>query len=80
MELVVSRQPLTLTDGRLTLGTEQTEHVTRQIDGRGFVDDAQPGDWVSLHWSWVREVLSPRQQTNLAHFTDDHVKLANQTL
>jgi hypothetical protein len=51
MELVVSRQPLTLTDGRLTLGTEQTEHVTRQIDGRGFVDDAQPGDWVSLHWS-----------------------------
>jgi Family of unknown function (DUF6390) len=52
MELVsVSRQPLTLTDGRLTLGIEQTEHVTRQIDGRGFVDDAQPGDWVSLHWS-----------------------------
>jgi hypothetical protein len=41
---------------------------------------AQPGDWVSLRWSWVCEVLSPRQQANLARFTDYHLKLANQTL
>ena len=80
MELVVKRQPLTLFEGRLALGPEQPERVTRQIDGRGFVDDAQPGDWVSLHWSWVCEVLSPRQQANLARFTDYHLTLANQTV
>ena len=80
MELVVSRQPLTLSDGRLALGPEQTERVTRQIDGRGFVDDAQPGDWVALHWSWVCEVLNPRQQANLVRFTNYHLKLANQTI
>lgn len=79
-ELVVSRQPVTLIDGKLALGSARSERVTRQVDGRGFVDDAQPGDTVSLHWSWVCEVITPRQQRNLAHYTEYHLHLANQTI
>jgi len=53
---------------------------TRQIDGHGFADFARPGDWVSLHWGWVCEVLSERQRANLERYTRYHVAIANQTI
>lgn len=64
----------------LALGPAETVRVTRQVDGRGFADAAQPGDWVSLHWGWVCEVLTPHQQATLARYTAHHLALANQTL
>jgi len=79
-ELVVERPPLVLAEGRLALDAAQSERVVRQVDGRGFADAAQPGDWVSLHWGWVCEVLTARQQSDLARYTRYHVDLANQTL
>lgn len=79
-ELVVERQPLLLAGGRLILGPPQVERVARQIDGRGFTDDASVGDWVSIHWGWACEVLTARQQAALAHYTDFHLALANQTI
>ncbi|MDP9365331.1 MAG: DUF6390 family protein [Chloroflexota bacterium] len=79
-ELVVERSPLALVEGKLTLGPARPERAVRQIEGRGFADAATPGDWVSLHWGWVCEVLTPRQHANLARYTRDHVDLANQTL
>lgn len=79
-ELVVERQALILADGKLALGPPASERVVRQVEGRGFADTAQPGDWVALHWSWVCEVLTPKQQANLARFTADHLRLANQTI
>ncbi|CAA9539431.1 MAG: hypothetical protein AVDCRST_MAG73-1765 [uncultured Thermomicrobiales bacterium] len=79
-ELAVERQRLVLVDGKLALGPPAPARVVRQIEGRGFADAAVAGDWVSLHWDWVCEVLTPRQRANLARFTDDHIRIANQTL
>ena len=79
-ELVVTRAPLVLEGGKLTLGAAVPERVARQIDGRGFVDGARIGDRVSIHWGWACEVLSDRQLRNLARFTRHHLALANQTL
>ncbi|MEJ7763372.1 MAG: DUF6390 family protein [Thermomicrobiales bacterium] len=79
-ELVVERQRLILVEGKLALGPPGTARVVRQIEGRGFTDAAVAGDWVSLHWDWVCEVLTPRQQANLARYTRDHIGIANQTL
>lgn len=78
-ELVVERQPLIILNGKLALGPRSAERAGRQIEGRGFADNASPGDWVTLHWSWVCEVISPAQQANLARYTDDHLRIANQT-
>src|ERR1700736_1978001 len=64
-EVLVDRQPLEICQGKLVLGTPRSERMVRQVDGRGFADCTQPGDWVSLHWGWVCEVLSTRQRTNL---------------
>ena len=79
-ELVVEREPLTLIEGKLVLGPVQTVRVARQVEGRGFADEAAPQDWVSLHWDWVCEVLTTRQRDNLERYTRDHLRLANQTL
>ena len=79
-ELVVDRQPLRLVDGKLMLDAPRRERVVRQIGGRGFADNALVGDWVSLHWGWVCEVLTERQRANLERYTRHHLAIANQTL
>jgi hypothetical protein len=78
-ELVVERPPLILRDGKLVLDDPRQERVLRQVDGRGFADDAGPGDWVSLHWGWVCEALTERQRANLERYTIHHLAIANQT-
>jgi hypothetical protein len=78
-ELLVDRSPLMIRDGKLVLDVPRQERATRQVDGHGFADDAQLGDWVSIHWSWVCEVLDDRQQRNLERYTRYHLALANQT-
>lgn len=79
-ELVVERQPLRLRDGKLELGPAETIRAVRQVEGRGFADTAAPGDWVSLHWGWVCEVITPQQLAALRYYTSDHLRLANQTI
>jgi hypothetical protein len=79
-ELLVHRPPLVLRDQKLILAEPKLERVTRQVEGRGFADAAQPGDWVSLHWGWVCEVITNRQQAQLERYTRYHLALANQTL
>ena len=79
-ELLVERQSLILAEGKLALGPGVMERAVRQVDGRGFAESATVGDWVSLHWGWVCETITPIQQRNLARYTDDHIRLANQTV
>lgn len=78
--LVVDRVPLVLLVGKLALGAPVREHVLRQIDGRGFIEQAGVGDRVSVHWGWACEVLSERQLRNLQRFTHHQLAIANQTL
>ncbi len=79
-DVIVERRPIVMHEGKLVLGEARSERVTRLIEGKGFVATVVPGDMVSIHWGWVCEVLTPRQQANLARFTDHHVRLANQTI
>jgi len=78
--LVVEHQPLLLECGKLKLDKPREKRVLRQIDGTGFITNCQVGDWVSFHWDWTCEILSPRQVQNLETYTRYHLKLANQTL
>jgi hypothetical protein len=79
-ELVVDRVPLLLELGKLVLGRPTRERVMRQIDGRGFVDGAQVGDVVSIHWGWACEVLSLAQRQRLERYTRHHLYIANRTI
>jgi hypothetical protein len=78
--LLVARRKLVLDEGKLALGSPEVLRVARQLDGRGFVDDARPGDYVSVHWDWACEVLRPVALTRLRQATRRYIALANQTL
>lgn len=78
--LVVNVQPLVLRDGTLELATSQSETVQRWIDGKGFVDDVSPGQWVSIHWGWACDRLTAAQVANLERYTRHQVALCNQTM
>jgi hypothetical protein len=78
--LLIRRPPLVLSGGKLALGEPRPERVARQVDGRGFVDDARPGDRVSVHWSWACEVLEPDALARLQAVTVRCVELANLTI
>ena len=79
-ELVVERPALALMEGKLALTEPRLTRVIRQIDGRGFADDAQIGAYVSIHWDWVCEVLSAPALQRLMRYTKRYLTLANATL
>lgn len=79
-ELQVSVPPLVLQEGELTLAPPTPRRVLRQIDGQGFTDQVQVGDWVSIHWGWACQTLTPSQVRQLDFWTRYHLRIANQTL
>ena len=79
-ELLVERPALALKEGKLALGAPVVEQVVWQLEGKGFTDQARPGDYVAIHWNWACEVLTPGALQRLARSTNYYLKLANQTL
>lgn len=78
--LVVSVVPVRLIDGRLVLAPPEIERVQAWRDGAGFVEQIQPGDVVSVHWSWACDRLDDRRLANLSGWTRHQLELANQTI
>ncbi len=79
-QLVVSATRLRLVDGRLTRTEPGIERVQAWRDATGFIDVPDPGDVVSIHWSWACDRLDARQLMNLMTWTDRQLAIANQTI
>ncbi|GAC1300417.1 MAG: DUF6390 family protein [Ktedonobacteraceae bacterium] len=78
--LTVNVMPLVIVGHRLVLGSPEHHTVNWEYDGSGFVSTARTDDWVSLHWGWACQVLSPRQVANLERWTRYHLDIVNATL
>jgi hypothetical protein len=78
--LLVWAQPIVLERGQLGLAEPRLETVSRWVDGRGFVDDVQEGDWISIHWGWACDRLNRTQRLNLVRRTRQHLEICNQTV
>jgi hypothetical protein len=50
---VISSQPLTFTDGMLTLGDPVHERVRWRRDGTSLAPPPVPGQLVTAHWDWL---------------------------
>ena len=61
-------RPLAWDGRRLELGPPAPRVARWREDGLAFVRP-EPGDWVSLHWEWVCDRLSPRQVRALSQAT-----------
>jgi hypothetical protein len=79
-ELVVERPELVLVGGKLALSEPRSMRVSRQLDGKGFVDCVTAGDLVSIHWSWACAVLSQGELARLQRETRHSLALTNQTI
>lgn len=77
-QVVVESTPLTWDGRTLGFGSRITETVTRSVDGVSMIDDLETGDWVSMHWEWVCDVLSYRQVRYLRDFTARHLRIVNE--
>lgn len=77
---VVEHKPIVMEGGRLKLGDLVKKKVLCQINGIGFVDDPRINDFISFHWEWACDTLTPRQVSNLERYTMRHIEIANQTL
>jgi len=79
-QLVVSATRLELVDGHLRHGPAAVERVQAWRDATGFIDAPEPGDVVSIHWSWACDRLDSRQLANLISWTDRQLAIANRTM
>jgi hypothetical protein len=78
--LLVERQPLVLSGGKLALGAAESTRVTRQSGGQGLIGQVADGDDLSIHWSWACDRLDERRLALLRANTDRYLGLANLTL
>jgi hypothetical protein len=78
--LVVSAVPLAMVEGKLRLAPARIERIRGWVDGTGFVEDAAPGDVVSIHWDWACERLDAARLAALQGVTEHELRLANRTM
>ena len=78
--LVASVVPLELREGRLALGPPRPERIEAWQDGAAFVTGVEPGDVVSVHWTFACDRLSPGQLRRLIAWTRHEIRLANETV
>ncbi|MGI8574346.1 MAG: DUF6390 family protein [Egibacteraceae bacterium] len=79
-EVAVRSRPLEWDGRRLLLGAPRVETVVKAIDGLGFVQEVQVGDWVSMHWGWVCDRLSPRGRHALRAYSRRTLEMVNHRL
>ena len=77
--LTVERMPLELQGGSFSLAKPVTRSIRfdREIPPFGRV---KPGDWVSVHWGFACEVLTPQQVRNAKKYTDIDIAGINAVL
>ena len=66
--------------GGLSSAGLELESVEAWRDGIGFVDDIEPGEIVTVHWSWACDRLSARQLAGLRYWTRRQLDIANLTI
>src|SRR5208337_5414254 len=75
--LTVEYEPIQRRDGLLSFGQPTHTRVVSRINGRSFMNDLKPGDWISFHWGFACSKLSPKQITDLKKYTYMDMAVAN---
>jgi hypothetical protein len=75
--LAVEYEPVVRRDGKLLLEQPTRTNVVAEVQGRSFVADVGPGDWISFHWGFACSLLTMPQVANLRKYTLSDMALAN---
>lgn len=79
-KIKVSSRPIIFLDKKLCLDQETERIINFGLDGKKIGQEPKNDDWVSFHWGWFCQKLTPNQVKNLEYYTKQSLALANQTL
>ena len=69
--------PSLLWDGEsLALGPWEPRTAQWRTDGLAFAGGLEPGEWVSLHWDFVCDRITPRQAATLQRTTRRAIRIS----
>lgn len=78
--IIVAYQPLVFKDEKIAWGEMVEKEVYWTLNNKSFMGELKVGDFVSLHWDWVCDILTSEQLSNLNKWTDYNLRLANISL
>ena len=78
--VTVSTEPLLYTDKKLFIGTPIKRKLVRRLEAEYDIEQITVGNFVSIHWGVICEVITEEQVLNLKKYTLRNLTLANQTL
>ena len=73
----VNSKQLTINNNQLFLSQPMSKKLKINYKGKTFLKDLNPGDWVSFHWGFVCDILTPVQVKNLEFYTDKAIEFYN---
>ncbi len=74
---VVRFRRLVWDDRELVLGPNEDEEVVHAVGGLSLAPHVAVGDWVSLHWEWICDRLTPTQLRALREGTRSQLAAVN---
>lgn len=78
--IIVDYQPLVIENEKIKQGQIIDREVLTRFDDRGFVNDLNVGDMVTIHWGWVCEKINSEQLKNLQKYTKESLAIFNQQI
>jgi len=78
--ITVLTEPLLYTDKKLFIGTPIKRKLVRRLEAEYDIEQTTVGNFVSIHWGVICEVITEEQVLNLKKYTLRNLTLANQTL
>jgi len=76
-KIIVDYRPLEFIDNKFILGESRDREVWLTADNQSFAPNLKAGDYVSIHWGWVCDILSEQQKNNLEKWTVHNLNLAS---
>lgn len=62
---------------KLLFSEPKTKTVSYKFLDRTFIASPKIGEFITVHWDWACEVITPQQKDNLEKYTNICLKLAN---
>ncbi len=78
--ITVLTEPLLYSDKKLFLGTPAKRKLVRQLESEYDIEQIAVGNFVSIHWGVICEVITNEQVLNLKKYTLRNLTLANKTI
>ncbi len=78
--VIVEYKPLVFINNKLQLGLPVEKELRIDYKGKSFHNGLKEADWVSFHWGFVCDVLTPQQVKNLEFYTNKSIEFFNTPL